>query len=146
MDATRQCGPLTLHNEVCRVSSPKNPRLINHQCRAYCQVSVSWNYGLESQFPDTWCQQQDPVCTLSDTKTTAVTNSETFNVGIQLGTRSLDSRDDGPSLPALKATFSAGATWGWSDTYTNATAVASSRPPKTANKCGYWTFVPYMVT
>ena len=123
-----------------------NSRLTAHQCRAYCQVSVSWDYGLESQFDDTTCQQNDPVCTISDTQTTAVTNSKSFNVGIQLDTRSLDPRDDGLSLQALKATFSAGATWGWSDTYSNATAIATSRPTDLADKCGYWTFVPYMVT
>ena len=121
MDATGQCGPLRLQNEVCHLCSPRtsfDSRLFSAE-HTVKSVSIGTTASsLKSSILGANSMIQ--ACTMSDTTTTAVTNSKPFNVGIQLGTRSLDSRDDGPSLPALKATFSAGATWGWSDTYTNA--------------------------
>ncbi|KAL9074380.1 MAG: hypothetical protein Q9161_002366 [Pseudevernia consocians] len=132
MDTNGDCGPLTWDNS----------------CRAYCQVSVQWSYGTETPFNRTFCQNDDPVCSITSTSTSTVTNSVSFNVGITLGTkRDLEGREDsGPSLGDLTATFNAGATWEYSTSYAQATAVDSERPPLSQKKCGYWTFIPYYVT
>lgn len=121
MDAHGDCGPLTWGNS----------------CRAYCQVSVQWSYGVETPFNRTFCQNDDPVCSITSTSTSTVTNSESFNVGVTLGTkRDLEGREDGPSLGDLTATFNAGATWEYATSYAQATAVDSERPPLSQKKCG----------
>lgn len=70
-------------------------------------------------------------------------------MGGNLKTRDLDKRDGG--FGDLKAAdllnvFNAGATWSYSTTYSNTTAVLNVKPNIAANKCGYWAFVPYYIT
>ena len=50
------------------------------------------------------------------------------------------------TLEKIKAAFNIGATWSWSDTFSNATAGTSNKPDWLHDKAGYWTFVPYIVT
>lgn len=73
-----------------------------------------------------------------------MTNEFSFSIGATLGNKKRE--DAGPGLDVLKAGFSAGATWGYSDTKTTATANQNTKPKNADGKCGYWTFVPYYVT
>ena len=79
-----------------------------------------------------------------------MTNEFSFNVGGNLKARSSEARD-GSGLGALKASdltsvFNLGATWSYSTSFSNASAGTNVKPMIAANKCGYWTFVPYIVT
>lgn len=148
------CGTLTMSNKVINVCARLKIFAYLCQCSAYCQESLSWNYGTEVPFQNAFCQKDEKVCTITNTATTSVTNSKEFSVGVSVGNkRSLAQRAPDAAAPAiplsvadLKTTFNAGASWTYSDTYTNATAVAASRPDMVLAKCGYITFVPYYVT
>lgn len=80
---------------------------------------------------------------------TTVTNAFDFNIGFNLKKRSLEPRDGNNkpklSLSDLTSIFNAGATWSWSKSYSNSTSTSNTKPRIDANKCGYWTFVPYYV-
>lgn len=138
IDPQGDCGPLTWSNSASRpLAYTRDTKLTVLQCRAFCQVSVQWSYGVETPFNRTFCQNDDPVCSITSTSTSTVTNSESFNVGVTMGTkRDLEGREDGPSLGDLTATFNAGATWEYATSYAQATAVNSERPPLSQKKCG----------
>ena len=123
------------------------------QCVAYCQVSVSWDYGQEISFDEIpRCGKDD--CPISSSVSVAVTNTHSFTVsgdlGASLGRRSniVASRDEPKpfSLSDIKAAFDFGSTWSHTTTNTNGSAVTLAKPAVAKGKCGYWTFVPYYVT
>ncbi len=95
---------------------------------------------MEVPFPDTTCSETDNVCTITSTNTTSITSEFSFNIGGALGNKKRD--DAGSGLDALKAGFSAGATWAYSSTKTSATANQNTKPKNADGKCGHWIFIP----
>lgn len=88
---------------------------VGGECSAYCEVRNYFTYGQEVPFPSAACDSNDP-CSIGTTHTVTVTQSFSFNLGGDIGTKrsvenvSLTARDDEPDDPIediLKATFNA---------------------------------------
>lgn len=105
-------------------------------CVLYCEAKVQWFYGQEVPYSGTECAANES-CTFSNAETVSVTNTWTFEGGINLGS----SGDDDP----LEAAFNLGASYSYAITKSTTQTLTQPRPPLTLASCGYWTFLPFYI-
>ncbi|KAH6895590.1 hypothetical protein B0T10DRAFT_455839 [Thelonectria olida] len=105
----------------CPVSENEN------DCESYCEQSLSWQYGKEIPFDNTYCGKGSH-CRLDESMTVSVSQTTTF--GLQIG----------------HGAFTLGASFSWSDSKTTSNGMMREKPAERLDDCGYWTFVPYLVT
>jgi hypothetical protein len=85
---------------------------VGGECSACCEVRNYFSYGQEVPFASKTCQNDDPNCTIDITHSVTVTQTFSFNLGADVGTKRsaedafLTARDD-PVEDILKATFNA---------------------------------------
>ncbi|KAI9707071.1 MAG: hypothetical protein M1836_000031 [Candelina mexicana] len=104
-------------------------------CVAYCEQFLYWFFADEVPFRGTTCEPYDS-CEYAGAKGVSITNSFTFNGGVDIGGKSGD---------VLEAAFNLGASYTYSKTTTTSHTFTSKRPNATLPYCGYWTFLPYYV-
>jgi len=92
-------------------------------------------YGQERPYSNSACTE-NTTCNLSTAESVTITNSYAVNVGLSGGADILSG--------TIKAAFDIGATYTYSEAlgYTVTTAKGKDL---TANQCGYWTFIPYLL-
>ncbi|RMJ08299.1 hypothetical protein CDV36_012074 [Fusarium kuroshium] len=95
-------------------------------CESFCEKSLKWSYGKEVKFANAECRRGK--CTLEDRM--AVTFGETISWGLQIG----------------HGAFTAGVSFTYSQEKQTFSGVVRDKPDDLIDECGYWTFVPYMVT
>ncbi|KAI9714159.1 MAG: hypothetical protein M1812_006487 [Candelaria pacifica] len=126
-------------------------------CTTYCEVKVSWFYGHEVPYSGTRCAANSP-CTFATARSVAVTNTYEFNIGganvpkvkreadadAAPGFTKWNKRDDGS---IIKGAFNFGASFSYSTTVTTTQTLTQPRPTDGphADKCGYWSFIPYYI-
>lgn len=103
-------------------------------CSAYCEAKIQWSYGQEVPFSGTECAANSS-CTFSNAQTISITNTWTFEGGINLG----GSDDD------LEAAFNLGASYSYAITKSTTQTLTQPRPPLTLTYCGYWTFLSFYI-
>ena len=103
-------------------------------CTSYCEQEVQWYYGREVPYSGTRCEANS-TCTFANTFGVSVTNTWTFEAGIDLGAGGDDD----------KAAFNLGASYSFSKTVSTSQTLTQGRPSSTMAYCGYWTFVPFYV-
>ncbi|KAI9702775.1 MAG: hypothetical protein M1836_007989 [Candelina mexicana] len=126
-------------------------------CTTYCEVRVKWFYGQEVPYSGTRCAANSP-CTFATATSVAVTNKYEFNIGganvpkvkreakadAAPGFTKWSKRDD---KSIIQAAFNVGASYSYSKTVTTTQTLTQPRPTDGphADKCGYWTFIPYYI-
>jgi hypothetical protein len=145
-------------NGHCSAEIPTNPG--KQGCTAYCEQSLALKYGQEVPFDNSWCRSGE---TCSITKGMSVTTTQTWEINTSIGFKKRDglaelediqyinprnadieARDGGEDADALKATFNLGASYSFSQSVTYTETVGKSQVMN-ATKCGYYTFVPYVL-
>ncbi|PQE28506.1 Zinc-finger double domain-containing protein [Rutstroemia sp. NJR-2017a WRK4] len=106
-------------------------------CTAYCEIKLVAGYGQEVPIMDGACQA-GTTCAVSEGQSVTVTNTYTISTNVGLGSGS-----DVAKL--LTASFDLGASYSWSKSigYTTTESFTKTLDDKT---CGYWTFIPYVLT
>jgi hypothetical protein len=106
-------------------------------CTAYCEIRVTAEYGQEVPIMDGSCQS-GTTCSVSEGQSVTITNGYSINLGITGGAGSDLSK-------TLTASFNIGASYSWSKSvgYTTTETFSKTLDDKT---CGYWTFIPYLIT
>ncbi|CAI6065076.1 unnamed protein product [Clonostachys chloroleuca] len=107
----------------CPIKIGNNPM----KCESYCEQNLSWTFGKEQPFDNASCRAGSD-CSLSITQSVTITETTSFNFGIS------------------HSAFSLGASFSFSDSKSTANGISHSKPDDLKDNCGYWTFVPYMVT
>jgi hypothetical protein len=92
-------------------------------------------YGQERPYSNSACKE-NTSCQLSTAESVTITNSYAVNVGLS-GTADIPSS-------TIKSTFNIGATYTYSDAL-GYTVTNAQTKTLTANECGYWTFIPYLL-
>ncbi|KAF5003980.1 hypothetical protein FDECE_9520 [Fusarium decemcellulare] len=104
---------------------PLSPHSDN-PCETFCEKGMSWSYGKEVKFANAECRRGK--CTLEDRM--AVTFGETMSWGFQIGWGAI----------------TGGVSFTYSEEKQTLSGVVRDKPDDLIDECGYWTFVPYMVT
>jgi hypothetical protein len=120
---------------TCKGPIPGNPG--DAGCNAYCEIKIRFKYGREQPYQDVDPCRYNDDCTIHRGESFSNTTGWTISTGIDGG---MD-----PDASALKAGFSLGATYSWSETYTSTVSKDYKRPPGEI-RCGYWTWVPWLMT
>ena len=113
-------------------------------CSGYCEIKNSYHYGQEVPFNEfSSCRANEP-CTFTSTDSLTITQTYTFNMGVTIPKRDLDSNNalvarENPDEGGLQVGFDAGASYSWSTAKTSSTGLALSRPTDKMKNCGYWT-------
>ncbi|KPM34764.1 hypothetical protein AK830_g11810 [Neonectria ditissima] len=99
----------------------------DNECESYCEQSLQWSYGREVPFDNSRCGEGSH-CRLDEGMSVQVGQTTTF--GLQIG----------------HGAFTLGASFSWSESKTTSNSIVREKPADRLDDCGYWTFVPYMVT
>ncbi|KAI9699963.1 MAG: hypothetical protein M1836_002497 [Candelina mexicana] len=110
-----------------------NNEIYKSNCLAYCEQYLLWWFSKEVPIPNSRCQS-GATCTLATLKSVAITNGYTLEGGIS-----------GKSESQIELAFNFGASYTYSETSTTAQTLTASRPNRTQDSCGYWTFMPYYI-
>jgi hypothetical protein len=109
-------------------------------------------YGPEQMWPNAVCNSGE-TCSISSGQSTSFSYTWTINGGISISSAKRDlhfnkfsKRDDSSSLlDMVKASVNLGVSYSWSKSYTYSATQGFSWDASVRG-CGYWTFVPYMVS
>ncbi|KAF2205692.1 hypothetical protein GQ43DRAFT_467956 [Delitschia confertaspora ATCC 74209] len=122
-------------------------------CTGYCEVRITMSYGQEVPFSSSTCPELT-TCRVDKAESVTITNTYTINVGITGGVGKRDETSSNPALSLLpreegaesilKASFDVGASYSWSKAVSYGTT-RSYLKELSANQCGYWTFVPFIM-
>jgi len=100
-------------------------------------LSLSKGYGQEIPFNQGYCASSSS-CSVANSISVSTTQTWTISGAADLGIGD-------EILEALTSSFNLGASWSESKTLTYTTTTQHSKTTE-ANQCGYWTFVPYVMT
>ena len=108
------------------------------------------SYGKEVRFTSGYCDAGDP-CTITKGTSVTYTNQYTISGSINFGLKkrndsssiSLSKRDASPVQ--IKASFNIGASYSYSEAIGYSTSVTHGRADGDVG-CGYWTFIPYIMS
>ena len=99
----------------------------SNNCERYCEETLEWVYGKVTPFDNTRCGKGSD-CRL-DT-----------NMRVDVGQTS------GFSLQIGQGAFTAGASFTWTETHSTGNGIIRDKPDNLIDSCGYWAFIPHMVT
>lgn len=140
--------------------------LTSSKCYSYCEVKLSYHYGKEQPYDQLGSCRSNAPCTITKGTSIALATTYEFNANTGIsGKRDalITPREDpvksltgvfnskprlsNPKVPGTQANrIPVGASISWTTTKTSSTSETGSRPESNKADCGYWTFIPYLVT
>jgi hypothetical protein len=119
----------------CSATIPNVPG--SHGCTAYCELTLAVGYGQEVPITEGSCQELTS-CVVTTGQSVTVTHS--YSISTKVGLSSTDNLVD-----ILTSAFELGASYSWSKAIAYTVTTSHTETLK-ANQCGYWTFIPYVMT